>query len=220
MAEELEVVELADPRDPRVCAWLDIFQQQFPIEEQVPCSMLLAVLQQKAQGEAEEQHLLLATEAGETRAMAWLEEYPDQGVAALWYLAVPPGAEGAGAGSRMMRHLVDLAFARPTCRLLVLEVERPDAHTHPETDAQREARLDQIRKRNRFYHQRFGFLFLSGIDYRQQAGWSDPVPMDLMVLPRSGEELTAAEALERLALVFGESLRVSGTPALAAEAPR
>jgi len=233
----LKLHELLTPMDPASPFFLYLLERQFPANEQVWCSEILRLLQKRSQGDEADNHLFVAydpdrgpqgagsTEGIEPVAMSWLEIYPDPNIeaAALWYLAVAPGAEGKfGYGTILMAELVNRAF-KEGCRLMTIEVERADiTASHVADVAERQQRLSQIEKRNRFYVNRFGAKHLTGVRYVQEISGKNPVEMALLILlDTKRPSLSPEEVLTRCQALFGEeALQSVGPIGLSSELPR
>jgi len=203
---DLEFTELTSLDDERYDDYLDLYQTSFPLNEQMLVSSLNGLLRSIASG-ADEWSRMVVGIAPDSRviAMAHYEIMPDEGAAALWYLAVLKSLRSGGIGSRLYREIVGRVTGVPDPpAALVFEVERPDhAHT-PEDRGLAERRIE--------FYRRNGALLLGGVDYVQSVGWQPEVPMHVMVHPL--QSMTPEHALQLARTVLGDSVQPTHGPTL------
>jgi len=200
---EITFAEIKSLDDTLYDYWLDLYQQSFPLNEQMPVSSLNKILRNKATGEANNSHLLACLDSEKRfTALVYYEQMPDCAVAALWYLAVNPKERSQGMGSKIYEMLQTRVRAeQPAVRALFFEVQDPEICNLPEEQ-------EDAHRRIAFY-KRNGALQLYGIDYTQSVGWQPPLSMRIMV--HCFENLTAAEVFALAAQVFGNTLQQNGT---------
>ena len=113
--------------DPALPALFDIYQQSFPLEEQMRISFFLQMLEQKEQGNAQNQHLEVLAKDREVAGFVFYEvgeDIPEIGRGGyLWYLAAHPDIRGGGIGKRLYHHVKQEIFSRYGCRGLFFEIE-------------------------------------------------------------------------------------------------
>lgn len=190
-----EITGLEDEALPRA---LDIFQQSFPLREQMPISWWIGFLRDKEQGSGEHRHLLGAEKDGELIAFAYYEDEEDG--AYLWYLATRSDQRGGGVGARLFQEVARRAFDRG--RYLFFEVELPEeAEKHSPQEG-------EIARRRIAWYRRQGARLLGGIDYVQDVGWQPPYRMTLMLA--APEPLTPEAALEIATGLLGDAVRQVG----------
>jgi GNAT superfamily N-acetyltransferase len=210
--------KIIDPSDPLLCFWLNLLQRQFPLDEQVSAASILRMVQAKERGEVSGNELWVAisSEGDEPVGMTWFDvEAPGS---ALWYIAVAPGQEGHGYGSALMKCITDKVFGEAGCDFMVMEVENSTTHSGHDSPEQEVKRIEQIKKRSHFYIDRHGAWQLSGIRYYQRAGFSAPIPMDLLIIFHPDKPTPSAEdAFAMSKQIFGNSLTQEGELTLTKE---
>jgi GNAT superfamily N-acetyltransferase len=186
--------------------WLDLYQQSFPVNEQMLVSSFNRILRGKANGESQNDHLVACLDtSGAFAAMAYYEQMPQSEAAALWYLAVDPERRGQGLGAAIYAALRSRLLAeQPGIRALLYEVQDPEHCDSPEEKLNAHRRIA--------FYKRCGASQLSGIEYSQSVGWQPPVPMLIMAHPFGA--ISAEQVGELAQQIFGESLRLVGAPAL------
>ena len=167
--------------------WLDMYQQSFPLNEQVLVSAFVRALQQGFEGESAGASMLVLEEEGSASPLGICWHELALGGRALWlyYIAVAPEARGQGVGARFYRDVVELAKTEnPGLELMVFEVEHPGT-LEGEGRALAERRIG--------FYRRLGAKLVSNIVYYQEVGWQPPVRMHLMAHPLSdiGEDAIA-----------------------------
>lgn len=187
--------------------WLDLYQESFPVNEQMLVSAFNRILRGKMAGEASGDHLAaVLDEENRFAAMAYFEQMPQSEAAALWYLAVDPDRRGQGLGAAVYAELRSLLQAgQPGIRALLYEVQDPNHCDSPEETRDAHRRIA--------FYKRCGAHLLGGIEYSQSVGWQPPVPMLIMAHPFV--PMTADQVGEIAQQVFGESLKQVGAWALA-----
>lgn len=160
--------------DPMLGPWLDLYQESFPLAEQMRVSDFIRALQSGFVHEYGNARMLVLErpDFDGPAGIAW-QQFTLSGRALwLYYLAVSPSLRGQGTGAWFYKALIDLARAeRPGLELLVFEVERPDLLEGSErTSAER---------RIAFYR-RLGARLVNNVVYYQDVGWQPPVQMYLM----------------------------------------
>ncbi|MCC6446647.1 MAG: GNAT family N-acetyltransferase [Armatimonadetes bacterium] len=194
--------EITSLTDDLLGPWLDLYQQSFPLTEQILISRFIDTLKKKAIGQEENQIFLAALDGeGRFAAMAQYSLRPDCRAAYLVYLAVALEMRGQGAGSKVYREIIGrVAAFQPPVRMAVFEVEGPEEAASPEE-------RDLSERRIRFY-KKLGAKLLCGVSYSQTVGWLPEIKMRLMVHPF--QPLTGPEAFEVAACLFGECLKQAG----------
>ena len=126
MDADLTLHEITDLQDNALPQVLDIYQQSFPMREQMPFSWWIEFLQAKARGEGKSRHLLalLEGEDDERRVGAFAYYEDEEDGVFLWYLATQPDRRGGGMGARLFREIADRTFQRG--HYLFFEVELPE----------------------------------------------------------------------------------------------
>jgi GNAT superfamily N-acetyltransferase len=181
---------------------LDIFQQSFPLSEQMPFSWWLGFLSERQHGAGARRHLVSWNEAGEVAAFAYYEEH--EAADYLWYLATRPERRNSGVGARLLQELLRRTFERG--RALLFEVELPEMAALISTEDEEWAR------RRIAWYRRHGARLLGGIEYLQDVGWQPSHPMGLMLIANT--ELSPDDALGIAAALFGKDIRQVGQLAL------
>lgn len=197
-----EILSLADDLyDP----WLDLYQQSFPVGEQMLVSSHNRALRDRERGVSANPHLLAALDDRKALvAMARYDAVADGDAAALWYLAVVPALRGKGVGAALYGEVVRRVRAElPSAQALLFEVEDPET---TRSDEERELALRRIA-----FYRRNGARRLGGIRYTQSVGWQPAVPMHIMVhlLQDRGVE----QAFRLAKRVFGDALQEDDLPA-------
>lgn len=194
--------------DPLYDDYLDLYQKAFPLNEQMLVSDFNRALRRNVLEEPTDQRLVAAVASdGNLAGMARYSIDAISNAGVLWYLAVSEDSRGLGTGSGFYAEIVRrLTEELPGLAALVFEVERPDCAGSPEDAVLAERRI-------RFY-QRNGARLLCGVDYVQSTGWQPDVPMHLMVHSFSAK--SPEEAFNVCSVVFGNSLRQTGTLSLLA----
>ena len=188
--------EITSLDDPHYDAWLDLYQQSFPLSEQMLVSELNRMLRNKAKGlSSGEIYWALLDGSGQLIGMARFNLPADNQVAALWYLAVQSEVQSQGIGSRFYQAVVE--HIRQTtgenAEAVVFEVETPPNFVSGKpSDAER---------RIAFYR-RNGARLLTGIHYVQSVGWQPPIEMSVMLHPLAPLTPEWAYELARIALGF------------------
>lgn len=182
--------------------YLDLYQQSFPLDEQVLVSDHNRALRQRMRRESSDQHLLaMLDEDGALVGMARYELETDCGAAVLWYVAVQEESRGKGAGTILYREIVRrVAEEMPDVSALVYEVEKPD-HTPDDERA-------RLAERRIAFYQRNGAVLLGGIHYVQSVGWQPEVQMHLMLHPY--KPIGEAQAFAIAKSIFGDALEQVG----------
>jgi GNAT superfamily N-acetyltransferase len=196
----IEFREIESLDDPIYDAWLDLYQQAFPIDEQMLVSWHNEALRGKPAGEKRDQHLLAAVDLdGHLVGMARYDYDSAAGATALWYLATEEQIRGQGMGAQVLAEIVRRARAsHPDQPGLFFEVGAPATGAEPPGIAQR--RID--------WYRRNGAKILTGIDYVQSVGWQPPRRMQIMALPFA--ELSAEECFNVASRLFGETVQRAG----------
>jgi ribosomal protein S18 acetylase RimI-like enzyme len=187
--------EVADLADPVLDSVLDIYQDSFPLSEQMRISFFTRLLR-KADRTDEDGRLFAAMDGDKPIGMLFYQlGSSDDGVGPvcyLWYLAVHSEYRNQRIGKKMYDWLVERVFAQG-CRAMVWEVEIPE-HSHEP---------DFARRRVAWY-QRCGGRKLTGVQYEQSVGWQPPVPMDVMIHPNG--EVTPEEAFQLCNIALDDSV--------------
>jgi GNAT superfamily N-acetyltransferase len=172
-APYFEITSRLDERLPEV---LDIYQESFPLREQMRVSWWLRFLRDKEAGEADDRRLVVLAEEGRVAAFAYYELEARAGY--LWYLATRADLRGGGLGARLFNEVREAVFAAGRDYLL-FEVELP------EEAARFSAEEAALARRRIAWYQKHGALLVGGVEYIQDVGWQPPYPMALMIAPRS-----------------------------------
>ncbi len=180
--------------DPLLGPWLDLYQESFPLPEQLKVSEFIRALQRGFGGEFEGTSMLaLEREDGGLAGLAWHQLALGGRVLWLFYLAVSPEMRGRGTGARFYHELIERALAEhPELELVVFEVERPDMLQGEEAR--------QAERRIAFYR-RLGAKLVSNVSYTQDVGWQPPLRMYLMVHPLAA--ISEARLTAMLREMFG-----------------
>ncbi len=203
----MQIATLSSPSDPKFPAWLDLFELSFPPAERVLASTFIRALSQR--DPATPQTLLAASASDDSLlGMAHFQAFHAQRVAYLWYLAVAPKGQGAGAGSEIYRAVVERL--PPSVAAVLIEVEQPRlARSGPER---------RLAERRIVFYQRLGARMLLGIDYLQSVGPHQPVvPMHLMV--HLLEPISPEEVYRAVREICGELIRQTGALAFGESHP-
>ncbi len=189
----IECRELLGIDDPLLPAWLTLYETAFPACERVLCASFLRLLQAKASGEREHEHLLAALFERRFAALGNYVTRPGARGAYLVYLATVPELRGKGMGAEMYAEIVRRVRAQdPTSRGIVIEVESPD---EPSTEDP-----EMARRRIGFY-KRQGARVLGGVEYWQGVPGQRAIRMCVMVHPFV--EMSARQGLTFARAVLG-----------------
>ncbi len=181
--------------------WLNLYQQSFPLNEQMLVGSLNKMLRGGEEGGVATTFLLVRDESGAAVGMALYESAAKCGCAALWYLAVRSDVRSRGLGGATYREIVSrVRAASSEIKALVYEVELPET---AEEDSVRALAVRRIE-----FYRRNGAKLVGGLHYVQSVGWQEPVPMHLMIHPFA--ELSPEQALEMLQCKLGEEVKHVG----------
>jgi GNAT superfamily N-acetyltransferase len=194
----MRIETISSLSDPHFPAWLDLFELSFPPAERVLVSTFLRALSER--DPAAPHTLLAASDYDDSLVgIAHFQVFHAQRVAYLWYLAVTPKRQGAGAGSDIYHAVIDKLPS--SVGALLIEVEQPRLARN-----EQERRLAQ--RRITFY-ERLGARLLLGIDYLQSVGPHQPViPMHLLVHPCG--PLTPEAVYSAVREICGDLIRQTG----------
>lgn len=198
MAFERSLREITGLHDAALPQLLDIYQQSFPLREQMPFSWWIDLLREKDSGAGEHRHLVALEQDGECIAFAYYEA--DEDGVYLWYLATRADQRGGGVGAQVFQEIKRQAFARG--RYLFFEVELP------EEAARFSAEEGELARRRIAWYQRQGARLLGGIEYIQDVGWQPAYPMALMIA--TPEEIAPQAAYEIAASLLEDAVRAVG----------
>jgi len=203
----IPIREIRSRLDPALPRLFDIYQQSFPVEEQVLISFFWETLARKEQEEAAAFHLDVLAHETEVAGFALYEigdEVEGLGRGGyLWFLAAHSALRGGGIGKRLYHHVRAEAFARYGCRALFFEIEeRADALKRHGPEA-----ADYAEWRKAWY-KRQGAFELQGTRYLCGVGWQPAIPMQVMAHPNG--PLTPEEALRLAHSVQDEAIEVIG----------
>lgn len=199
---ELAFKEITDINDDLLPSWLDLYETSFPSEEKMLVSTFLRQLKLKAEGRAQDWHMLAALdEQGEFVGLLCYQVRADTRVALFWYLATLPELRGGGIGAACYGEVVRRS-QQDGAALMLLEVELPEES----------ADADLARRRIEFYR-RQGAKLLLGVRYMQSVGeHAPPIPMNMMIHPF--ESITPTQAFEAAKSYFEDDLQQVGELAL------
>jgi GNAT superfamily N-acetyltransferase len=174
--------------DPSLLPALRIYEQAFPLNEQMTASFWIENLLDRSEG-ARNFVVAIDRESDQVAGMAFYDycrSGAESPVVRLWYLCTRADLRGQGLGRQFYQILIAHLFATGA-RAMVFEVERPDVALQHGPDA-----AEMAARRIRWY-QRNGALLLSNIDYLQHVdNGLPPTPMYLMIHPQ--RTLTPEEA--------------------------
>jgi len=200
MSLELSFHQIESIQDEGYDDWLNLYQQSFPLNEQVLVSSLNKLLR-AVEEESATTFLLVRDDSGAAVGMALYECSAKCGCAALWYLAVRSDIRSKGLGGIIYREIISrIRSASSEITALAYEVELPE---EAEDDAVRALAIRRIE-----FNRRNGAKLVGGIHYVQSVGWQPPIRMHLMIHPF--EEIGPETALEKLRCEFGEDVRKIG----------
>lgn len=191
----IQLLEIESRQDARLPEVMDIYQQSFPLREQMPFSWWLRLLAEKEAGEAAERHLAAALRNGEVAGFAYYETAGETGY--LWYLATRKDLRGGGIGAEVYREVVERIWGAG-CRSLLFEVEEPEGE-----DLSPKEREFACRRLD--WYRRQGARRLGGIEYYQDVGWQPPCRMSLML--HSRDPLTPEAAFQIAHSVLEDAVR-------------
>jgi ribosomal protein S18 acetylase RimI-like enzyme len=193
-----EITTLNDPYFP---AFMDIYQESFPLSEQMRFSWWLALLRKKEADPDAGGRLLVLIEEEVVVAMAYYEEGDADAPAYLWYLATRPDARGKGTGARLYQEILARVEGAGSPALL-FEVETPAEAALLSVEA-----ADFARRRIEWYR-RLGAKLLGGIHYEQSVGWQPALEMHIMV--HAFQEVDPGSAFACAKAVLGEEIQEIG----------
>ncbi len=202
LPEGFSVHEITSLDDLYYDAWLDLYQQSFPLNEQMLISELNRTLRSKAKElSPEELYWALLDGSGQLTGMARFNLPAGNSATALWYVAMRSEARSQGIGSRFYQAVIEhiRRTSGETAEAVVFEVETPANSNAGETsDAER---------RIAFYR-RNGARLLTGIRYVQSVGWQPPIEMSVMLHPLA--ELSPSRAFELAKATLGATVQQIG----------
>ncbi len=181
---------LTDPTLPDV---LDIYQASFPPREQVRMSWWLQLLRGLSREEKPTGTLLALCEASTETVvgMAYyeIEEFGEERLGFLWYLATDSKQRNRGLGAAAYQAIVSQILDTESCTLMLFEIEIADevAQSYPH-----EPTLAELARRREAWYRRNGAQKLTGIHYEQSVGWLPAMPMHLLF--HSRQSLTPEQA--------------------------
>ena len=186
--------EIGSLEDPLYDSWLDLYQQSFPVDEQ----MLISRHNQAIRAKTGIEHIVAALDrSGVLAAIARYDLIPEAGAAALWYLAVSPEDRSKGYGSAFYGEIRRRIQAQSSAvRVVFIEVEDPKAAKPAQRSRDSERRIA--------FYLRNGARLIEGIKYEQSVGWQPPIPMRLMV--HQFEPSATSELMRMARAVFGDSI--------------
>lgn len=197
-AMPLSIREVSSRTDSLLPAVMDIYQESFPLREQVRVSWWLSFLQEKEAGRARHRHLLAAMDGDAVVGFAYYEIEPEARFGYLWYLATSATMRSKGLGA-WLYHEVSARVYAAECDGLIFEVELPE-------DAARFSAEDAEWAHRRIaWYRRQGARLLQGIEYVQEVGWQPPYPMGIMIA--SQHEITPRRAFEVVQSILGDAVR-------------
>lgn len=195
---DLNLHEIVDESDEHFLEVLDIYQDSFPLREQMRFSWWLRFLRRKAAGGAADATLLTALVDGKVAALTYYQKEADiEGVVYLWYFAVREDLRNAGIGTQFYRDVRDRIFSAGA-KVVVFEVELPE---EAQVFSEREAEL--AARRIEFYRRQHAKL-LGGVVYTHDIGWQPPYPMGVMLA--SKEVLTPEDGFAVVKAVLEDSV--------------
>lgn len=194
-ANELTLHPIQGVHDPNLLPWFDLYQDAFPLPEQMRISSVLRALAKMEAGDTCIAFRHFAVESAEGAQFAGLAWYQleSESVAYLWYLAVATNLRSQGLGSRAYRLLVEELQTRGI-RILLYEIEHPE-------DPQAEAKM-ALRRRG--FYQRNGAWCAVNVPYTQSVGWQPPMRMWLMAHSLT-PDVTETEMTTALYQAFAEN---------------
>ena len=194
----LSIREISSRTDSLLPAMMDVYQESFPLREQLRVSWWLHFLQAKEEGKAPEQHLLAALEGDALVGFAYYETRKEARCGYLWYLATSAERRSQGSGAWLYHEVAARIFGAE-CDHLLFEVELPD-------DAARfSAEEAEWAGRRIAWYRRQGARLLQGIEYVQSVGWQPPYPMGIMLAFQG--ELSPQQACKVAQSVLGDSVK-------------
>jgi ribosomal protein S18 acetylase RimI-like enzyme len=217
--------EIRSRLDEFLSPWLDLYQEAFPLREQMRFSYIIKTLQQIEAGRDQAAVLLAVLDrepSPENRrsrrasirpafsGMVWYMRSPRQKYVALWYFAVPRRLRNRGIGGAVMRQLITRT-RQEGYRAILFEVEHPD-HVSGETPA--EVRQHRLLAELRIaFYRRYGAKLAGNLIYHQKVGWQKPLRMSLMALPLA-DDVTNDELFAMFRRCYRDGLQPADSLAL------
>jgi ribosomal protein S18 acetylase RimI-like enzyme len=194
---------LEDLHDDYLEPFLNLYQQSFPVYEQVLVSSIIRTLKSKQRDGSAKRTLLCALDDadGKLVGIGWYDVMSEPECAFLWYLAVDSQLRSQGVGSQFYREIVRRATEQqPGLQAVVYEVEIPElAHDTQEGDF--------AHRRIEFYR-RFGAKLCCNVEYYQSVGnWQPKTKMYIMVHPLNPEKVQEAKILQIIQAVFEDAIQ-------------
>jgi GNAT superfamily N-acetyltransferase len=200
-----EIVQLSDPR---LDAFMDIYQVSLNPREQVLVSHFIRLLRD---GPGPDNHLLVADLDAQVVGMAYYR-YRDVGelgkICWPWYMAVRPEFRSRGIGGRILQDIFHAAV-RAGCTGVLLEVEKPEVMGEIGTQED----VEWAGRRIEFYR-RHGARRVDGVRYVQSVGWQPPIEMLLLWHPIQ-TDMGGEAVFERLRRMLGKGVERTGPVVLA-----
>jgi hypothetical protein len=200
-----EMTSLLDPFFPKLT---DIYQDSFPLVEQMKVSFFINLLKEKNMGGQEKFTLDILCSGDILGGFALYEnsdDVPGLGRGGyLWYIASNPDLRGLGIGKILYHHVKKRMFEDYGCRAMLFEIEEPaDVLVRY---GEKEAEFASWRKD---WYRRQGACELQGTRYMCGVGWQPAIPMQVMVHPNG--DLSAYDALKLAWHVQDESIELTGS---------
>jgi GNAT superfamily N-acetyltransferase len=208
--------EIVSPRSPsgedwRWSAWKRMYYDSFPENERMSERYFLRMFDEKANGEADDKHLLIMIEGqgAETKpvGMAYYELERELSIGFLWYLAIRQGIRNKGYGTAFYSELVRRMRDNGT-KLLVFEVEIPEL-----AEAKSAEDAEWARRRIAWYRRQGAFV-LEGVEYFQEVDTGKP-PTRMFLMLHCLVPMDAEQGFSLAKLLFPHTLQQVGPLKLA-----
>ena len=208
---DFQIRHLQDLHDPALPGVLDIYQQSFPVEEQMPVSSFWQVLQNPPDQEQGGSYIAVINQADQVAGFVLYEigkPLTEVGRAGyLVYLAANPEMRGSGIGTRLYEFVCREVLDHHKCRVLFYEIEQAE-----DAEKRHGVKAAEYARRRKDWYRRLGGKELQGVQYLCGVQWYPPLPMNIMIHAR--DTLTAEEVLRLRPSVLEDEITIIGPPEL------